>query len=318
MKRLWLILVIAAAVAALAAPALAQGKYPTRSIVYSIAFPPGGQSDLEARRQQPYLEKMLGQKIIIQYKPGGGGSVAWADLVKQKPDGYFIAGINIPHIILQPVSRGDAGYKTEQLHPIALFQTTAVGLAVMKDSPFKTVADLVAAAKKTPGGVVVGGSGTWSGPHLAFLQFCKLAGIKMTWVPYTGAAPALAAFLGKHIQATMANSNDLVQHQEKVRVLAMGTKERFHPFDDTPTFIQAGYKMTATVDRGVAGPPGFPAEATKVLEKAFLDIAQDPKVKADMERDGFLPMALGAAETKKYIEEKSDDLVPLVKEFKKK
>src|SRR5690554_3869060 len=86
---------------AMVLPAATAADYPTRPVTYSIAFNPGGQSDLEARRQQPYLEEILGQKIIIQYKPGGGGSVCWADLVQQKPDGYFVAGINIPHIILQ-------------------------------------------------------------------------------------------------------------------------------------------------------------------------------------------------------------------------
>ena len=261
MKKLATIVLVLLCVCTLTVPALAEEKYPSRPITYSIAFPPGGQSDLEARRQQPYLEKILGQKVIIQYKPGGGGSVCWADLVKQKPDGYFVAGFNIPHIILQPVSRGDAGYTTDQLVPIAIFQATAIGLAVMNDSPFNTVEELVAYAKKNPGAITVGGSGTWSGPHLAFLQFCKLAGIQMTWIPYKGAAPSVAAFLGKHVMATMGNSNDLVQHAEKIKVLAMGTKSRFEHFPDVPTFIDAGYKMTATVDRGMAGPPGFPEEA---------------------------------------------------------
>lgn len=292
--------------------------YPTRPITYSIAFPPGGQSDLEARRQQPYLEQMLGVKVIIQYKPGGGGSVCWADLVQQKPDGYFITGINIPHIILQPIVRGDAGYKTEQLTPIAIFQTTALGLAVMKDSPFQTLQDLIDYAKKTPGAVTVGGSGTWSGPDLAFQQFCKLAGIKMTWVPYTGAAPSVAGFLGRHVTATMGNSNDLVQHKDKIRVLAIGTKERFKQFPDTPTFLELGFKMTATVDRGVAGPPGFPDYAVKVLEKAFLEIARKPEVIEAQEREGFLSVAMGAEETKAYIKEKTEELTPIVMELLKK
>ena len=317
MKKIATIVIVVLCMCALAVPAVAEEKYPSQPITYSIAFPPGGQSDLEARRQQPYLEKMLGQKIIIQYKPGGGGSVCWADLVQQKPDGYFVAGFNIPHIILQPVSRGDAGYTTDQLVPIAIFQATAIGLAVMNDSPFNTVEDLVAFAKQNPGAITVGGSGTWSGPHLAFLQFSKLAGIQMTWVPYKGAAPSVAGFLGKHVMATMGNSNDLVQHADKIKVLAMGTKKRFKHFPDVPTFIDAGYKMTATVDRGMAGPPGFPEEARKVLEKACLDISSKPKVVEAMERDGFLPVVMGSAESEAYIKEKTAELVPLVKEFKK-
>lgn len=316
MKRFLILALVAVCVAAVGAPAMAE-SYPSRPITYSIAFPPGGQSDLEARRQQPFLEAMLGQKIMIQYKPGGGGSVCWADLVKQKPDGYFVAGINLPHIVLQPATRGDAGYTTEQLVPIAIFQATAIGLAVMKDAPYQTVQELVDFAKKNPGVITVGGSGTWSGPHLAFLQFCKLAGIQMTWIPYKGAAPSVAGFLGRHVIATMGNSNDLVQHADKITVLAMGTQKRFKHFPDTPTFIEAGYPMTATVDRGMAGPPGFPEEARKALEKACLDIANKPEVVEALERDGFLPVTMGAAESEKYIQQKTIELTPLIKEFKK-
>jgi len=126
-------------------PALAD--FLEKTITYQIPFGPGGQSDLEARRQQPLLEKNLGVDVIVQYKPCGG-LVGWAELVKKKPDGYFISGINIPHIILQPLARGNAGYKTEQLEPIALFQATPIGLAVLKESEFKTLEDLVKYVKK--------------------------------------------------------------------------------------------------------------------------------------------------------------------------
>ncbi|MBP2676577.1 MAG: tripartite tricarboxylate transporter substrate binding protein, partial [Deltaproteobacteria bacterium] len=87
--------------------------FPTRQITYMVCFDPGGQSDREARRQQPLLEKLLGQKVIIDYKIGGGGALGWRELTKAKPDGYTMAGFNIPHVILQPLQQ-DVGYKTEQ------------------------------------------------------------------------------------------------------------------------------------------------------------------------------------------------------------
>ena len=79
--------------------------FPEKNVVYQITFSPGGGSDVRARHQQPHLEKELGKKVVIQYKPGAGGSIGWANLVKQKADGYFMSGINIPHIILQPLAR---------------------------------------------------------------------------------------------------------------------------------------------------------------------------------------------------------------------
>ena len=315
MKKFTLIVIVVMGMFALAMPAMA--GYPEKPITYQIPFGPGGQSDLEARRQQPLLEDALGVKVIVQYKPGGGGSIGWANLISKKPDGYFISGINIPHIVLQPLARGNAGYETEQLKPIALFQATPIGLAVLKESEFKNLEDLVAYAKKNPDAIVCGGSGTWSGHHIAHLQFSKMSGIKMTYVPSKGAAKSVAAFLGGHVKAIWGNSNDLVQHADKIRVLGFGTRNPFPNMPNVPTFESLGYKLYASIDRGAGAPPGTSDEVIQVLEKAFLDIARDPKVKEQMKKDGFVPIALGAAESKAYIADKVVEWAPVVKEFKK-
>ncbi|TVM19301.1 tripartite tricarboxylate transporter substrate binding protein [Oceanidesulfovibrio indonesiensis] len=289
--------------------------YPSEPITYSIPFNPGGQSDLEARRQQPMLEDILGVSVIIQYKPGGGGSVGWAELVRAKPNGYFITGINVPHIVLQPLARGNAGFETEQIKPIAFFQATPIGLAVLKDSQFQTLEDLVEFAKANPGAITAGGSGTWSGHHIANLQLQEKAGIELTYVPHKGAAPSVAAFLGGHVQALWANSNDLYQHRDKIRVLGFGTKEPFEPMPEVPTFEAQGYDLYASIDRGAGAPPGTPDEKIKVLEDAFLKIANDPKIKEQMLNDGFVPLSMGAEESAKYIQEKIEDWKPVVEKF---
>lgn len=291
--------------------------YPSEPITYSIPFNPGGQSDLEARRQQPMLEDILGVSVIIQYKPGGGGSVGWAELIRAKPNGYYISGINIPHIILQPLARGNAGYETEQIKPIAFFQATPIGLAVLKDSQFQTLEDLVEYAKANPGAITTGGSGTWSGHHIANLQLQEKAGIELTYVPHKGAAPSVAAFLGGHVQALWANSNDLYQHREKIRVLGFGTREAFASMPEVPTFESQGYDLYASIDRGAGAPPGTPDEKIKVLEEAFLKISNDPKVKEQMLNDGFVPLSMGSEESAKYIQEKIADWKPVVEKFKK-
>lgn len=315
MKRSLIVFMCILGMLALSQPASA--AFPDKPITYQIPFGPGGQSDLEARRQQPMLEKILGVKVIVQYKPGGGGSVGWADLIQQKPDGYFISGINIPHIILQPLARGNAGYETDQIVPVALFQATPIGLAVLKDSPFKSLDDLVQYAKANPGAVICGGSGTWSGHHIAHLQFGKMAGINMTYIPSKGAADSIAAFLGGHVKAVWANSNDLVQHADKIRVLAFGTKKPFAPMPDVPTFESLGYKLYASIDRGAGVPPGTPADVIKVLENAFLTIAKDPKIQEQMLKEGFVPLQMGHDASKAYIDELVKEWAPVVKEFKK-
>ncbi len=318
MKRIVVLALAFIAITALALPgSILAAEYPSKPITYSIPFNPGGQSDLEARRQQPLLEKILDTKIVIQYKPGGGGSLGWSDLVQQRPDGYFVSAINIPHIILQPMARGDAGYTTEQIEPVAFFQATPIGLAVMKESPFQTLEDLVAHAQKNPGAVILTGSGTWSGHHVAHLEFQDLIDTQMTYIPQTGAAPAVAALLGGHAQGMWGNSNDLVQHADKVRVLAFATKEPFFAMPEVPTFMAKGYDLLASIDRGLGVPPGTPADRIAILEKAFLEIANNPEIIETMKKEGYVPLAMNAAESKAYIQEMMQEWAPIVEKYNK-
>jgi len=275
--------------------------YPAKSITYLVIFDPGGQSDREARRQQPHLEKLLGQKVLIDYKVGGGGALGWRELVKARPDGYLIAGINIPHIILQPLQQ-EVGYKTDQIVPVSLFQRTPLGLAVLSTSPFKTLGEVIEYAKKNPGALTIGGSGTFSGHHMATLRFEKLSGAKFTYVPFTGAAPQTAAFLGGHVAAMFGNSDDLVRYKDKIRVLAFASDERFPDFPDSSTFKEQGLDMVEAIDRGVGVPPGTPEPVIQKLDAAFLAIARNPEIVAEMKKQGFVPLALGHAESKAYIE----------------
>ena len=282
--------------------ASAQEKpFPTRQLTYLVCFDPGGQSDRGARLYQPHLDKLLGQKVIIDYKVGGGGALGWRELTRAKPDGYTFAGFNIPHVILQPLQQ-DVGYKTEQIEPLMIFQRTPLGLAVLNTSPFKTIQEFIDHAKKNPGAVSIGGSGSFSGYHMATLRFEKLTGTKITYVPFTGSAPQMTAFLGGHITAVFGASDDLTIHKDKLRVLGFATNERFPGFPDAPTLKEQGVDMAEAVDRGVALPPGTPDPIIKKLASAFLQVANMPEIQAEMKRQGFIPMAMGHAESKAYLE----------------
>ena len=123
-----------AALAAAACQPGSGGRYPSRPIKYLIGFEPGGQSDREARRQQPLLEKALGQKVLSTTRSEAGGALCWTELIRARPDGYMIAGINLPHIVLQPL-RQQSGYATEDLVPVALFQRTPLALSSSRAAP---------------------------------------------------------------------------------------------------------------------------------------------------------------------------------------
>jgi tripartite-type tricarboxylate transporter receptor subunit TctC len=290
-------------------------SYPARQLSYLIPFDPGGQSDVEARRQQPHLSRILGQQVLIDYKVGGGGALGWRELARSKPDGYLFAGFNIPHVILQPIQQ-DVGYKTEQLVPVAIFQRTPVSLAVPETSPYKSLKEFIQAAKADPGKLTVGGSSFFSGPHFATLRFEKLTGIKLSYVPFTGSAPQITALLGSHTDAGMTFSNDLVRFKDKLRILALATEERVPEFSDVPTFKELGFDLVESVDRGVVVPPKTPAEIIAKLEAAFLEIARNPEIQVEMRKQGFIPLAMGAAETKAHLDKLTAQYSAQFKEIK--
>jgi tripartite-type tricarboxylate transporter receptor subunit TctC len=123
----------------LVASATAADKFPSKRITYKICFNPGGESDITARFQEAALKKALGVDVAITYQVGGGGALCWAELVKTNPDGYTIAGHNLPHTVLQPLEMGNAGYNTLDLKQIYFFESTPNVLLVRSDSPYKTL-----------------------------------------------------------------------------------------------------------------------------------------------------------------------------------
>ncbi len=291
--------------------------FPEKNINYLITFNPGGGSDIRARQQQPMLEEDLGVKIPIQYKPGGGGSLGWAELVKKKPDGYFMSGINIPHIILQPLAREDAGYKTEQIEPVVLFQQIPFGITVMKDSPFQTLEDLLAYAKENPGAVTIGGSGTWDATHIAHLQFEKMAGVKFTYVPHKGGKPKQTSLLGGHTMASWFGVSEWLPYGDKVRNLAVATESPVETNPDLPTFKSLGFDLLSSVYHGVGVPAGTPEDVVAKLQASFTKIANDPEVRARKLKDGILPIAMSGADAKELIANRKEIWAPIVEEFTK-
>ena len=288
--------------------------FPEKNVTYQITFSPGGGSDVRARHQQPYLEEELGEKIVIQYKPGAGGSIGWANLVKQKADGYFMSGINIPHIILQPLAR-EPGYKTEEIVPVVLFQQIPFGLTVLQDSPFKTLEDLIDYAKNNPGALTIGGSGTWDATHIANLQFEMMAGIQTTYVPHKGGKPKQTSLLGGHTMASWFGPNEKMPHGDKVRTLAYATEKPIQVSPDVPTFESYGYPLYSSVYHGVGVPKGTPEEHIEVLEKAFLKIAGLDETKKVKLKVGIMPIALDSEAAKKLIADKKVAWEPIVKKF---
>jgi tripartite-type tricarboxylate transporter receptor subunit TctC len=264
-----------------------ESQFPERDVQYIIPFGPGGESDISARLQQKYFQQITGNQLIIQYMAGGGGAVGWSQLNEMDGDGYTIMGTNLPHIILQPMQQG-AGYQTEDIENFIFFHYSPDALLVANDSPYKTLDDFIAAAKKTPGAMTVSGSGTYSANDIANQRFEALADITTTYIPFKGTGASVAALLGDQVQAEWGYTTTAANHSDKMRPLAVATDERHPLFPDVPTFKELGYDMTGGAYRGIAVPRSTPEDVTRKLSEIFSDINANPEFRQSMEALGFV------------------------------
>ena len=279
-------------------------NFPEKPVTYLIPFNPGGESDIFARAQQPLMEKELGQSVLISYKTGGGGSVGWGELVRSRPDGYFSAGFNLPHIILQPLQRKSSGYQTKDIQPVMIFMSTPNILAVPKDSPIKNLDDFIKAAKAKPGAITLGGSGSNTANHLGVVSLNKLAGVNISYVPFTGTGDAMPAFLGGHVSGLMTYTTMGIQYKNDMNVLAVATEERFPGLPDVPTFKELGYNLVEGAYRGLAVPPKTPKALIDILYNACAKTNADPEFAKKMLDLGFNLENLDAEASSKLIDEK--------------
>lgn len=285
----------------IAATGAALAAWPDKAVNYIIPFNPGGESDITARMQQPVFQKMSGQDLVVQYVTGAGGAAAWSQLNAKAADGSVIMGTNLPHIILQPLQDKNVGYQTDDIHNVYMFQYTPDALLVPADSPHKTLDDFIAAAKQAPGATTLSGSGTFSGNHLAKEIMDRELGIKTTYIPFSGTAPAVTALLGNQVQAQMGYTTIASQQSDKLRMLAVAMEERHPAFPDVPTFKELGHDIVSGVYRGVAVPAGTPEETKKEISAAFEKVNQDPELRRKMEQDGFVLVDIGHDEMADFM-----------------
>jgi tripartite-type tricarboxylate transporter receptor subunit TctC len=300
MKKYKVMIILMVVLVGMTFTSAALAEYPDKPVTYVICFNPGGESDITARIQQQPLEKILGVPIVMVYKKGGGGAVGWSELMSTKPDGYTIYGTNLPHTIVQPMTRGNAGYETEKINNVYMFEFTPDILAVNMDSEIKTLEDFVKYAKANPG-ISVGGSGQPSANSLGCEAFGKVAGLKLTYISFTGSGAAVPALLGGHVKALMTYTSMAAQYPDKIRALAVAADKRAKALPDVPTFKELGYEFVEGAYRGVAVPPGTPKEIKMKLEQAFEKVNYDPVVVKKMEDLGFI--------MEYYGEDASKDLV---------
>jgi tripartite-type tricarboxylate transporter receptor subunit TctC len=301
-----------AATAAFSNTASAQ-PCPDKNLNYFQAFVAGGESDISARHQQMVLKKKCPNiETIVQYKPGAGGGLMWSQMNGLPGDGLNIVGVNLPHIVLQPLE-GVVQYKTEDVVPTYWFHYTPDAIAVPADSSIMTFQELVATAKARPGQLVFGGSGLNSANHAAHERFNALTGTKSVYVPYKGTGDMTIQLLGKHITGAMSYTAFVINNKGKIRALAVAMDKRHPQLPDVPTFKELGLDWIDGAYRGIGMPKSTPPAVRKRVSDLWDALNRDPEMQERAAQNGFELTYIGVDKMDAFMRERQKAYIETAK-----
>jgi tripartite-type tricarboxylate transporter receptor subunit TctC len=264
--------------------------YPTRAIRMIIPSTPGGGTDFTGRTLSSKLSEMNGWNVVPENRPGAGTALGLAEAARGKPDGYELVIAQTDNVSLIPLLTKVSYDPLKDLTPIALCAVTPLVILVNDKSPYKTLQELISAAKAQPGKLTFGTSGTGGSVHVVMEQLQMIAGVKMQHVPYKGSSPALADLMGGHLDfagSSISSAAGMI-HSGKVRALAVSSSRRNASLPDVPTVAEAGYKDFSAVSfYGVMGPAGIPPAIVARLNADINKILERPDVKAAFQQQGF-------------------------------
>ncbi len=302
----------------LARPALAQGAgdYPNRPIRMIVGFAAGGGTDLSARTVQPKLQQLLGGTILIDNRPGAGGNLATELTVRAPADGYTLLMGTIAALAINPTIYRNLPFDPQaDLTPISQAGSILNVLVVPADRPWRTAAELIAAAKARPDTITYGSSGVGGAGHLAGALLDQMAGIKTVHVPYRGGGPLMTDMVGGKIDYAFSTAPTAIPQIEagKLRALAVPTLQRSPLMPNVPTVAETlpGYEVGNWY--ALVGPKGLPAPVVEKLNAAMRGTLADPDVRAHLARHGVEPTPSSPEELARFIRDETAKWAPIVR-----
>ncbi|WP_052389095.1 tripartite tricarboxylate transporter substrate binding protein [Belnapia moabensis] len=273
---------LAATALALPCPTLAQGGWPAgRPIEVIVGFAPGGGTDVMVRALGLFLgAEIPGANFVVLNRPGAGGETAYVALQSAKPDGHTIGAINTPGYLSVPLER-KVRYDRAKIRPIARLVDDPTAFVVRQDSPYRTLKDLVEAARRKPATISVGSSGVGTDDHLGLTLLQAASGTEFIHVPFAGAGLVKNAVLAGHIDVAGLNLGEIgILSQDRpplLRPLAAMGEHRWELMPNVPTFREAGFDVVMTSERGLAAPRGIPDEIAARLQDAIARVMAKPE-----------------------------------------
>ena len=282
------------------APAWA--AWPERPIEIVVGFAAGGGTDITARTLAQQLGKVLGSSVVVTNKPGASGALGLSHVARAKADGYTLGMTNFPGLLTLPIER-QAGFTTADFSYLGNLVRDPSAFSVALDSPYKTIADVIAAAKKAPGTISYGSTGAGTDDHLQMVMFEELTGTRLLHVPFNGAGPLKTAMLGGHVVIGGLNLGEVMPQAGKtLRPLAQAGATVSPLAPEVPTFKEQGVDLVFASERGIVAPKGLPPEVEQKLAAALKQIAASPEFQAQMKQQYTEMDYLAGPEWKKRLD----------------
>lgn len=294
----------------------ADDKYPSREIELMIPWGVGGATDVVFRTFLSVIPKYLKVPILIVNRPGGGAVPGYAEAMQKKPDGYYMlawitASLTKTHMSVVP-------YDYQTFEPVIMLVDDPCWILVPANSPFKSINDMIAAAKKNPGRVTLGNAGAGGGTHMIALAFEEAAGVKLNHVPHQGGGPTIVAAVGGHIDACNLSPPEGVPQIQagQLRCLAVFSEGRLKDFPDIPTAKEQGINFVMGQWRGLAVPKGTSPDRVKVLHDAFKATMDDPDFQVLAKQAGISLTYKGTEDFRRHIAKEDEFYKNLIIENK--
>ena len=293
----------AAALTAVSLGTASAQSFPAKPVKLVIAFPAGGPTDISMRVLADNASKILGQPVIVENKPGAGGTLPAQALQTAQPDGYTLAQIPLG-VFRLPYTTKINWDPVKDISYVLNVTGYAFGIVVPADSPLKTWTHFVAWAKANPGKLSYGSTGTMTSPHLTTELVAQKLGIELLHVPYKGSADLMQATLGGQLMAA-ADSTGFAPQVEagKLRVLNTWGAERLAKFPDAPTLKELGLNLVQNSPFGIGAPKGTPDAVVKRLHDAFKQAMEQESYRTALARYDMVPMYMSTAAYQKFAQE---------------
>ncbi len=301
----------------LAAAPTQAADFPEKEIQIIIPWAPGGATDLIFRALAVSTEKYLGKAVVIVNRAGGGGAVGYTEGMKARPDGYTLTTAVTPLAILPHQVKTAFTYR--DFEPIINVVQDPAMFLVRAEAPWKTTKEFLEQAKKNPGMISVGNSGSGGGVHLIAMAFEKAMGVKFNHIPFSGGGPSVTALLGGHINAVSVSPPEGISQVQagKLRIMALFSEKRFDMFPNVPTCKEQGLNFAMGQWRGLAAPKGTPPAVIQKLHDAFKKGMEDAGFKKNAKDMAVNLEYLSSSDFAKVMAEDDEFYGKLVKEVKK-